>query len=306
MKKELPTFMSLLRESWEEYKANWLLMAKVYAWGIVICILAVLAFVLVLGIQFFVIPQPYSFYILGMGILSGIGVMVYLGSWLNLSLAKASIEVGDGNTPQNAWGIYTDVKPLIWKYFLVQLLAGALVLSGYMLLIIPGIILSIWFAFSSFTFLVDGKRGVAALISSRDYMKNYATTVVLYFIGWGFITSVLLNMIPSYIFEQMDANWMSGILSLITSFVVAPLTIIFTYNIYQSLRKIKGPLKAKIEDSRKKKYYMILILPLFVLLGVIILAVNLISRYNGDLWDAFEEFNTHEEWSVPTDSSTIS
>lgn len=53
------------------------------------------------------------------------------------------------------------------SFIWISLLAGVIVFGGTLLLIIPGLIFSLWYLFASTHLIVDGTRGYAALKASR-------------------------------------------------------------------------------------------------------------------------------------------
>lgn len=306
MKSKLPGFMELLKESWEQYKANWKSLIKVYVLGSVYALISILVTILLAALAYFALPQPYSFYLLGLIIIIGIVVTTYISFWFNLALGKATVEVGSGHKIESVRSVYNSIKPFVGAYFVMELLKTFIVFSGYIAFIVPGIILSIWFSFAVFTFLVDGKRGVSALILSRDYIKGNAWTVVFYFLGWGFITGVLFGMVPSYIFEELDAPALSGLLSLITSFIFTPMSILFMFNIYKSLKEMHKNTPKEYSEERKRKYYLLLILPVITVIGLVMLAINLFNSYDGGLPQLMDDLDTQDEWNVPTADETLS
>lgn len=58
--------------------------------------------------------------------------------------------------------------PAIW----VTILVGLVIVGGLVLLIIPGIIFAIWFAFGSYAMILDGRRGTAALKYSKQLVAG--------------------------------------------------------------------------------------------------------------------------------------
>lgn len=60
----------------------------------------------------------------------------------------------------------------IWKFFLLTILVFLATLGGLVLLIIPGIIFGIWFAFSGFAFVDKGLGVKASMGKSRELVKG--------------------------------------------------------------------------------------------------------------------------------------
>jgi len=83
--------------------------------------------------------------------------------------------------------------PLLGTW-LLQMLA---IMGGFILLIIPGILFSFWFALASYTVVIEGESGRAALSRSKKLMKGNIGTmavlgVVLGIIQWGIMGGAFL------------------------------------------------------------------------------------------------------------------
>jgi hypothetical protein len=62
---------------------------------------------------------------------------------------------------------------LFWASVWVAIMVMLTVIGGYFLLIIPGIMVAIQLALTSYILVLEGKHGMAALIQSREYLKGY-------------------------------------------------------------------------------------------------------------------------------------
>jgi hypothetical protein len=83
------------------------------------------------------------------------------------------------------------MEPLI----LSSILAGIITVLGYLLLIIPGIILSFIFYFVAQAVMIDGRSGMEALKTSYGFMKeNLSDAVILILVSM--IMSLVLSVIP--------------------------------------------------------------------------------------------------------------
>ncbi len=54
----------------------------------------------------------------------------------------------------------------------ITVLQGALVLTGFLLFLIPGILFLTWFAFAPFALIEDSQRGIRALLVSKAYVQG--------------------------------------------------------------------------------------------------------------------------------------
>lgn len=83
------------------------------------------------------------------------------------------------------------IEPLIWT----SILAGIIIVMGYVLLIVPGLILSAIFYFVAQAVIIDGKSGTEALKASYGFLKANLEDSIVLFLASAAI-SLLLPMIP--------------------------------------------------------------------------------------------------------------
>ncbi|MBE9532043.1 MAG: hypothetical protein IME98_04485, partial [Proteobacteria bacterium] len=132
--------------------------------------------------------------------------------------------------------------PFLW----IMLLQGSVIMGGYMLLVIPGIILTVLLLFPLFIFIEEDERGMNSLLKSMAYVKGHGISVFLRLIALFivlFIISIILAFIP--------------IVGPIISFVLTPFTLVYIFLIYNELREIKG--EFNFQPSKKLKLGLILI-----------------------------------------------
>ena len=138
---------------------------------------------------------------------------------------------------------FKETKEIIWPYLVVAFLTGILVLLWTLLLIIPGIIFSIFYSFAVFCFFFEGKVGMAALKRSKELVKGYWWAVAGRF---GFFALILwlfgfILALPLAFFQENRLLWqLWNFLGQIVNFLVGPIALLFSYQIYKDLVKIKS------------------------------------------------------------------
>lgn len=110
-------------------------------------------------------------------------------------------------------------RGLIIKFIAVSILTNLIIVVGYFLFIIPGIIFTLMFAFSTYT-LIDEKRGVVESIKRSQDLTNSVKLKLLVF----FMATVIVNIIGFLIL---------GVGILVTSSV----TSLASVYVYESLKK---------------------------------------------------------------------
>lgn len=94
-----------------------------------------------------------------------------LSIWINLSLIKDIASLYTQNKVK-FWDSLNKTVNLILPAFLISILTSLAILGGFVLFIIPAIIFGIWFTFSLQVLVIDGKRGLEALLISKRLVEK--------------------------------------------------------------------------------------------------------------------------------------
>ena len=141
------------------------------------------------------------------------------------------------------------VKHLIWPSIYTSLLAGIIILGGFILLIIPGIWLGLRYSLVHTALAIDGKTGPAALKVSSDLIRGRWWRVFWWSLAAGvviWIVSTVLQFVvltPVGFLASMswEGGWvLSNLLGPVVSLLVFPLGALPAIIIYAELKKI-GP-----------------------------------------------------------------
>lgn len=122
------------------------------------------------------------------------------------------------------------ILPMLWLGFIT----GLAIACGVALLLIPGIIFMIWFLFASQILVSENKRGLEALIKSKEYVRGMWWSVF----GRFLFLQVFVLLIPA-ILRAPNIYALALIANLITALLV-PLSAIYTFLVYENLKEIKG------------------------------------------------------------------
>ncbi len=104
------------------------------------------------------------------------------------------------------------------KFILLSLIVSVTASIGYILLIIPGIIISIWFLFSPYILLKEDTGIIGAMKRSKELTKGYRWG--LFFRGLLFILLALILAIPLLIVTYISLGMMLPILMVFTPLVL--------------------------------------------------------------------------------------
>jgi hypothetical protein len=127
---------------------------------------------------------------------------------------------------------------LFWQAVWISILVTLAVVGGLVLLIIPSIILAIQLVFASYVMVIEGKRGLAALAQSREYLKGYWWA----FLGRSILLGLILGagMLVFYLPAMLLAGKVIGALVYgAVLLVFVPFSIAYHYEIFENLRRLK-------------------------------------------------------------------
>jgi hypothetical protein len=255
---KLPGPGELIRSSWETLKLRWKSIVGVYILFVGIILLLSMLFgggvALSIGLGKQVFLTIIGFLIFYIGIF-------LIGVWMQAALALSI--VGDSNT-----GVVQNIKlawPKIIPLFLVTLLMGLIVLGGFMLFVIPGIIFMIWFAFGNFIVVFENKRGVDALFTSKEYMKGNFLAVLgrglvylLFVFGVMFLFGIVTGVLKG-ISDSVFMMFFSQLVTMIANGIVSLLGLVYGYKIYEAVRNQKKDVKIVVSRGAKTGFIIVLL-----------------------------------------------
>ncbi len=160
--------------------------------------------------------------------------------------------------------------PLLW----VGILLGLIFWGGMIMFIIPGVMMMVWFSFSGFTFVIEGKRGLNALLQSREYVRGYWWALF----GRVVVMSAVI-LIPIFAVQYATTVVFGKAVATITyvliSIVITPLGMAYSYKLYQNMTALKPGLAATTPTSGRgfliTSAILGLVAPILIAIGVIFL-----------------------------------
>lgn len=177
--------------------------------------------------------------------------------WASMALAKYLGQLITKKPVDGYRETFSATSHLIWPVIYTSLLVALIVLGGTILLIIPGIIFSIWFCFTYYTILFEEKRGVAALTASKSLVVGRWWSIFWRLFAPGFFYAIIL-MIISYFLSSIEKLFLTGfsylivngIVSSVISVVISPLTALTTILLYFSAKENPVP-TAPVAEVKK-------------------------------------------------------
>jgi len=220
----------LFADSWRLYKERFLSFI-----GILIIPL------IIVGAGELMMAHGFPINIVG-GILIVLGFIISIAAVaaVMISIAKGT---GVGESYRGGWAIFW---PMLWLGILVELVG----MGGMVMLVIPFIIVVVWFLFSSYVLVVEGKRGLGAISQSREYARGYWWPL------FGRYLLVMILLVLLYLVIYLPAMFIFGaavgsITSLILEFIFLPFFLSYVYAMYQNITVIKPTLATTQSGSSR-------------------------------------------------------
>ncbi|MFH1611652.1 MAG: hypothetical protein ABH887_00015 [bacterium] len=260
-------------------------------------------------------------------------VIIFLATWPQVALLYAikerDAQIGIKDSFAKGWR-------KIFSFWWISVLTSLIVASGFLLLIIPGIIFSIWFALSAYVLIGEDLKGMKALSRSKQLIKDYWGKVFLRFAVVSIIGLVIYSIF-GLIGGIFKISLVEDLIALIVSILLTPFVLTYMYLIYENLKQLKSG--EVFENAKKGTSFILLgVLGTFVLIGGILASIVLVSlnparmkardaKRKGDIakvrivleeyylsneiypndlnqLTALEQFNLYFPYGMPTDPKT--
>jgi hypothetical protein len=145
----------------------------------------------------------------------------------------------------------------IWSLLWISVLLTAVVLGGFLFFVVPGIILSISLLFSQFLYIFEGKKGLSALLRSRDLVQGYWWKIVWRFVLVNaviFILTLVFILLFEIIGRALDVSWVSVGAEYVAGAISSLVSLHVIMQLCKDLRTIKPAIVADTELKGKWMY----------------------------------------------------
>ncbi len=167
------------------------------------------------------------------------------------------------------------------SYLWLTILGNFITVGALLLAVIPGILVSVWFIFSLFTFAFEGRRGMDAFLASREYVRDYWWAVFGRFLLGALLLGVISGIISgvaSAFGQSSDPTLTETIIQAVFGVLATPLFAAYLYRLFNHVRAVKGVLPAG-PVSAKRGFFIFcgifgLVAPILIVLlaGTVLLA----------------------------------
>ncbi|MCL5016222.1 MAG: sulfite exporter TauE/SafE family protein [Patescibacteria group bacterium] len=199
----------------------------------------------------YIIPMLGTLLLLFIPRSSGGDIAIMIVSLLDiiLSIAGGTALIYAVSSDSGVIESYGKAFGIFWKYLWVSVLATFVILGGFVMGVVPGIIFSGWFILGFYVLVLEDKRGVNALLRSKEYITGYWWNVFFKFLL--FVLVIFGAGIIVGLFKLINADF-ELILAFIFELVITPLFFTFTFLIYKGLAGIKPQLMSAPVSGNKR------------------------------------------------------
>ncbi len=239
-KPKLTPVFALLEQAIKVWWKNLRKFVLVYLWGLLFTLIPLAVILLFFGLDSWLGPvNTLSFRLFGLAI-SVIGIL--LAFYFSVRTYIAIFLLVKKDYQGRELDIFKESARSFWPYLGLVVLTTVFILLWTLLLIIPGIIYSVFYSLAIYVFFFENKRGLAAIRRSINLVSNYwwpvfGRFVVLGIAMWLFM--MLISLPYSFVEEGSTFFHIWNVIIQIISFLIGPIALLFTYQIYQDLVKIK-------------------------------------------------------------------
>jgi len=167
------------------------------------------------------------------------------------------------------------------SYIWVSFLVFAVVALGLILFIVPGIIFSVWFSLSLYVLVSENKKGISALKRSKELISGYVTAYFGRTLLFGLLCSIVLAAFSLVVYLFSLLSPVLSHIATIFDIIAAPLFVIFSFLVYESIKKAKDEGCARSPREIKYVLAFLLIIFLFVIPVLGIFTAIVLVNVNG-------------------------
>ena len=264
MSGQVSTLGVLVSTTWEQYKerAIPLLAVVLISTAVIVGMVMVVAFCAMFGgiLIAHVESTKIVAYILG-AIISVVALIItILALWFQTAMLAIIIkeDLGIIEAFQTGW---TYLWPMTW----VLTIYSGIMLTGFVLGILPGLLCMGWFSFCFYILIEEDRRGLDSLLASMEYVQGYWwNTFGKLFLIW--FLYMIIGLIP--------------FVGTILSIVFYPFLMLFVLNMYHDLKDIKGETEVSAGSGTRIFWWVVTVIGLAI--PIIALVGGLLAILYGD------------------------
>lgn len=278
MSTEIATFGTLIRTAWDQYKNRAMPILAVMLISAVVIGGLVLSLMLCATLGGAILAHFTDELIVIYLVIALVCVLLLAATLLVLWSQTAMLalivheELGIIEAFRTGW---TYLWPMAW----VMTLLAALLLAGFLLGILPGFLFLVWFTFCMYVLLEEDRRGMDALLASREYVRgHWWNTFGKIFALW--LISAVAGFIP--------------FLGQVFSFLFTPFFMLFLLAMYRNFKEVKGVAVVTAGPGSMAFWWTLAVLGM--VLPLVVLIAALFSLLSGEQEWMHVPHSMHGKW----------
>jgi hypothetical protein len=173
--------------------------------------------------------------------LATVAISLIATYWYQGMVVEAVVDILDGRRDHTVGSLFSSVSPFVGTLIGAGILAGLIIVIGFILIIVPGFIALTFLALVAPAVVIDRAGVTGALRRSRELVSGQAWRVFGVIVVLFLITAVIggiLQAIGGSISDDSFAGY--ALADLIVRVLLGPLAAIAATVVYVELRRIKG------------------------------------------------------------------
>lgn len=243
----LITAGELIRQTLQIYEHNFRAITKYIALTLVIWLLLALNSLFNMRYLLDILGQTFGL------IAAALTQIFIIGLFLLVTVAFAQVlkKLYRHEIPGTVWTEIKAAKKVFIPFLITSFLVGAIVFSGSLLLLIPGIIFAVWFYFAPYAVVIDNQKPIAALKASHNLVAgrfgqvlwNLVAPSVVYLAVFFLLSWMILTPGQYFLASSgyMAGYWISIGLMVIFYFLFLPVISLTPVILYENLKDNQLP-----------------------------------------------------------------
>jgi hypothetical protein len=227
----LRSITQLFNDAWAIFAKGWV--KYLYLWLITIGVIFLLGFII--GFAGVILAALKLGMLILVGVLILIPIAVVLAATYGLAVYKLVYNVAEDNGEGVKKALGYGFRHIL-SYIGVMIVLGLIIIGGYILLIIPGIIFTVFLSMVIPVYILEEKHGLGAISRSWNLVKGHFWAVF-----GRLILVLLISMVISAIQNMFSGNsqLLVSLIMLAPTFILSYFTLGYTYLIYKDLSSNK-------------------------------------------------------------------
>lgn len=290
----LPMVTVFLRETYVLFTKNILFFIKLF---LSILIAAILLFVAAgalgaLGVWIILLDRGIGFAVLGGVLLTAAIALFFVGVVYLSAFSTGGFVLRLLDEVETVADVRQKVRPYVWTFFLTNVLLSLVLLFGYLLLIVPGIILAVRLLFVKYIIFTEHETGRAAIAKSLFYTKGFFWKIAERLAPIAIVTWILNAALRTFL--ESENLWFFAIPFWALTMLAGAFFSISLFVLYQHVRTAKGDLVPDEEMFTKYKRRILwavvggFILPILFMAVLVTFMVNRPEVFRTDIISRIE------------------